>query len=492
MRTCIYSAGSCSSNRIPCFFLDFSHHLPSTRSAATSSSPAYLPSARPEHYSSSSTTTTTHATTHPTTHATAPLQAPAGHFGHQTPWVAAPLTGSFPGGPAYPNHDYFAIERPAGSPHSTGPSNLSDISGSPTLGERTPPPLTQAALPAKLLSSLSPENQRIVKDADPAHQQAIMDILVAPDFSGRGDIPAEKLQAFYTSVPHARNEGDKQGSRGGAAGYTCRWHACPQGEKLIKRRDHMINHIRGHFGVKPFGCTFGNGVNLPRWCVTPPSYDRNTFLNLTTARLVSCEQTTSSAMCGRFTPRTLTPTCMSPYSHPHRYIHDADPLTSNIVDPDPKKQSKSKRGVTDSAETRRARGYQPYPTSNPDHRRTVSDVANYEFTQPPQAQPQAFFAHGPGQRYGAYGKVVHCLRVLHSIAWFSTSACGLCRCRCLSRTLKRWKTRRWEDSPSRLLNAFVIIARFRHMNTNRLDTSAAKAKYEINCIAHHVSHYWKV
>lgn len=171
--------------------------------------------------------------------------------------------------------DYFAIERPAaaGSPHSTGRSDISDISGSPTLGERTPPPTSQAALSTKLLSNLSPENQRIVKDADPNHQQAIMEILVSSDFSVRGDIPAEKLQAFYISVPHARSEGDKQGSRGGAAGYTCRWHACTQADRIIKRRDHMINHIRGHFGVKPFGCKFGNGVNLPRWSVsTPPSY----------------------------------------------------------------------------------------------------------------------------------------------------------------------------------------------------------------------------
>ena len=141
--------------------------------------------------------------------------------------------------------------------------------------------------------------------------------------------------------------------------------------------------------------------------------------------------------------------------------------------------------MTGSAETRRACGYQPYPTSSPDHRRTVSDVAYHDFTQRPQAQPQALFDHGHGQRYGAYGRVVHCLRVLYGIARFSTSACGLCCCRCLSRALKWWKTRRWEVS-SRLLNAFVIIARFRRMKMNRLDTSPPRAKFELDCICYGV------
>jgi hypothetical protein len=82
-----------------------------------------------------------------------------------------------------------------------------------------------------------------------------------------------------------------------------------------------------------------------------------------------------------------------------RTVHSKDVDNHfNIVDPDPKKQSKSKRGVTDVTEPQRARGYQPYSTSIPHHRRTVSDaLANYDFTQPPQAQPQAFFAHGQGQ-----------------------------------------------------------------------------------------------
>jgi hypothetical protein len=240
---------------------------PCENSAATSHGPVNSHSARPGHYSASPTMP-------PPATATASV-----HLGHQSPWVAQP-TGSFATAhfqgspPSYPlpeahspfRPDYFAVDGSACSRYSPG---RSDISGSPTLGERTPP-TTQAALPPKVLSNLSAEQQRIVKDADPAHQQDIIQILASPEFSERGDIPAEKLQTFYNSVPHERCEGDKQGSRGGAAGYTCHWHACSQADRMIKRRDHMLNHIRGHFGVKPFGCRYGNGHNLPRWCVSTP------------------------------------------------------------------------------------------------------------------------------------------------------------------------------------------------------------------------------
>ena len=215
-----------------------------------------------------------------------------------------------------------------------------------------------------------------------------------------------------------------------------------------------------------------------------------------TAPLVFCEQTTSSAMCGPFTLWMLTASCASP-SPLHSWLSILLSLPSNIIDSDPKKQPKGKRGAADVAEPQRARGYQPYSTSSPRPRRSVTDaVANYDFTQPPQAQPQAFFAHGQGQRYGAYGKVVHRLRVLiqYRVAWrwYGTGACGLClrRCLCLSRTSKRWKTRRWEDSLSSLLNPFVIIALSRISKTDHSDTSAPNAKLEINCIVHHVSNFF--
>jgi len=198
-------------------------------------------------------------------------------------------------------------------------------------------------------------------------------------------------------------------------------------------------------------------------------------------------------MCGPFTPRTLTAICGSP-SRLHLRLSILLSILSNIIDSDLKKQPKNKRGVVDAAEVQRTRGYQPYSTSTPHHRRSVSDAAaNYDFTQPPQAQPQAFFAHGPGQRYGAYGKVVHLFLVLYRIVrrWYSTGACDLClSChrRCLSGNLKRWKTRRWEDTPSCLLN--IIIAFLRVMKTDPSDSSPRSAKFEINCIAHHVSNFY--
>ena len=181
-------------------------------------------------------------------------------------------------------------------------------------------------------------------------------------------------------------------------------------------------------------------------------------------------------------------------------------LLSNIVEADPKKQSKSKRGVADVPETQRGRGYQPYSTSSPHHHRGVSDsdaIADYDFTQPPHAQPPAFFAHGQGQRYGAYGKVVHRLKVLklYGVArrWYSMGPCGLCPRRGLSGTWGRWKTRRWEDHLSRVLNILVIIALPRIMKADHsmltltpspTPTSALEPIFEIkNCSNRHVSDF---
>jgi hypothetical protein len=97
----------------------------------------------------------------------------------------------------------------------------------------------------------------------------------------------------------------------------------------------------------------------------------------------------------------------------------------NIVEADPKKQSKSKRGVADVPEPQRGSGYQPYSTSSPHHRRSMSDsdaVADYDFTQPPQAQPPAFFAHGQGQsapsdyESGSFDAHAHALAHAHAHA----------------------------------------------------------------------------
>lgn len=148
----------------------------------------------------------------------------------------------------------------------------------------------------------------------------------------------------------------------------------------------------------------------------------------------------------------------------------------------------------------RPRGYQPYSTSGTHHRRNLSDavtVTDYDFSQPPQAQPQAFFAHGQGQRYGAYGKVVHRSKVptLYRVVWrrwYSTGASGaLCPRRHLSGTFGQWKTRRWEDPSSRLLNMFVLVFSRRtkmeaSMPTRTL-TLAREPKFELNCISDHVS-----
>jgi len=215
-------------------------------------------------------------------------------------------------------------------------------------------------------------------------------------------------------------------------------------------------------------------------------------------------------MCAPFTLRMLTTSCASPPSIAYMMASLLLYLLSNIVEADPKKQSKSKRGVADVPEPQRGHGYQPYSTSSPHHRRSVSDsdgVSDYDFTQPPHAQPPAFFAHGQGQRYGAYGKVVHRLKVLKlywvARRWYSTGPCGLCPRRGLSGALGRWKTRRWEDPLSRLLNILVIIALPWIMKTDRsmltltltptptpTPTSALEPIFEINCSNRHVSNFF--
>ena len=222
------------------------------------------------------------------------------------------------------------------------------------------------------------------------------------------------------------------------------------------------------------------------------------YLALFTVWRVSCELTTSSAMYAPFTLRMLTATCAYPTTTTPYVVSLSLYLRSNIVELDPKKQSKSKRGVADVQEPQRARGYQPYSTSAPHHHRSASEaVTEYDFSQPPQAQPQAFFAHGQGQRYGAYGKVVHRPKasIPYRVAWrrYRTSACGLCGRRRLRLfgTLGRWKTRRWEDPSSRLLNIFVLVLS-RIMKTGasmpmHTRTLARKPKFEIHCIPHHVS-----
>ena len=66
------------------------------------------------------------------------------------------------------------------------------------------------------------------------------------------EISVEALQPLFKAIPYA-SKGGKEGSRGGTDKYECLWGGCG---KIVKRRDHMVNHVKAHLGIKPFACPF--------------------------------------------------------------------------------------------------------------------------------------------------------------------------------------------------------------------------------------------
>jgi len=66
------------------------------------------------------------------------------------------------------------------------------------------------------------------------------------------EISVEALQPLFKAIPYT-SKGGKEGSRGGTDKYECLWGGCG---KIVKRRDHMVNHVKAHLGIKPFACPF--------------------------------------------------------------------------------------------------------------------------------------------------------------------------------------------------------------------------------------------
>lgn len=66
------------------------------------------------------------------------------------------------------------------------------------------------------------------------------------------EISVDALQPLFTAIPYT-SKGGKEGSRGGTDKYECLWGGCG---KIVKRRDHMVNHVKAHLGIKPFACPF--------------------------------------------------------------------------------------------------------------------------------------------------------------------------------------------------------------------------------------------
>lgn len=106
-------------------------------------------------------------------------------------------------------------------------------------------------------------------DPETLKYQSLIKILTSLTFQHYDDIGNEELQPFVETLLHPRTEFQKEGSRGGPKGFRCLWETqrgvfCG---KEIKRRDHMQNHVRVHFGIKPFQCLYKHAV-LGVWSVS--------------------------------------------------------------------------------------------------------------------------------------------------------------------------------------------------------------------------------
>ena len=78
------------------------------------------------------------------------------------------------------------------------------------------------------------------------------------------EISVDALQPLFKAIPYA-SKGGKEGSRGGTDKYECLWGGCG---KIVKRRDHMVNHVKAHLGIKPFACPFVyEYLDQRQWCV---------------------------------------------------------------------------------------------------------------------------------------------------------------------------------------------------------------------------------
>ena len=75
---------------------------------------------------------------------------------------------------------------------------------------------------------------------------------MAPLQAAIEEISVEALQPLFKAIPYT-SKGGKEGSRGGTDKYECLWGGCG---KIVKRRDHMVNHVKAHLGIKPFACPF--------------------------------------------------------------------------------------------------------------------------------------------------------------------------------------------------------------------------------------------
>ena len=147
------------------------------------------------------------------------------------------------------------------------PSSQTDSEHSPTF--RFSPYETAALLPSLPPATQLPLEDRRVKvmtdsaGSLPVVHDAILHILHLSEWEKQEDVPGDLLAPIVEAI-HFPN-GGRSGSRGGIDRYRCLWGTCG---KVIKRRDHMLNHVRCHLGLKPWVCGFISSDADKKWSVT--------------------------------------------------------------------------------------------------------------------------------------------------------------------------------------------------------------------------------
>jgi hypothetical protein len=88
----------------------------------------------------------------------------------------------------------------------------------------------------------------------PVVRDAVFHIVHSPEWEAQQEVLGDLLMPIVEAI-HFPN-GGRSGSRGGIDRYRCLFGCLCA--KVIKRRDHMLNHVRCHLGLKPWVCGFAS------------------------------------------------------------------------------------------------------------------------------------------------------------------------------------------------------------------------------------------
>jgi hypothetical protein len=147
--------------------------------------------------------------------------------------------------PAFPGPSRTS---PSTSTQSDSDSSFQLSPFSPTALLSPSPPATQHPLEEKRIKVIAE-----CAPSPPVVRDAVYHILHSPEWEAQQEVNGDLLMPIVEAV-HFPN-GGRSGSRGGIDRYRCLFGACA---KVIKRRDHMLNHVRCHLGLKPWVCGFAS------------------------------------------------------------------------------------------------------------------------------------------------------------------------------------------------------------------------------------------